>query len=66
VDCTVSIVGGPDRTVSLPTDATYADALRAVDESPQAATALVDGQPVPSDARIETDRIEVVRLIRGG
>jgi sulfur carrier protein len=66
VECTISVIGGDDHPVTLPADATYADAVAAVDCSPQAATALVDGHPVPNDAPVEAERIEVVQLIRGG
>lgn len=48
------------------TATTYADLVRAVGLSPQEATALVDGRPVPDDAHVDADRVEVLRLIEGG
>ena len=45
---------------------TYADLIAAVGLSPQEATALVDGRPVPEDAAIDAERVEVLRLVKGG
>ena len=64
---TVSVAGSEDREVAVDgEDATYADLLSAVDLSPQEAAVLVDGRPVPEDAPVATERVEVVRLIQGG
>jgi sulfur carrier protein ThiS len=64
-------VAGGDRSASLAAageQPTYADAITAVGCDPERATALVDGEPRPSDARIgeAVDRVTVLRLIRGG
>jgi sulfur carrier protein len=45
---------------------TYADLLDAVDLSPHEASVLVEGRPVPEDQPVETDRVTVLRLIKGG
>ena len=73
---TVSVAAGDEREVALAdvadergpsgADPTYGDLLAAVDLSPQEATVLVDGRPVPDDAPVEADRVEVLRLIQGG
>ena len=64
---TVSVAGGEDHEVAVDeADATYADLLSAVDLSPQEAAVLVDGRPVPEDAPVEAERVEVLRLIQGG
>lgn len=62
---TVSIVGGEDYEVVL-TDGTYGDLLSEVGLSPQEAAVLVDGRPVPEDAVVKAERVEVLRLIQGG
>ena len=65
MNVTVSVAGGEDHEVVLD-GATYGDLLAAVDLSPQEAAVLVDGRPVPEDAPVEADRVEVLRLIQGG
>lgn len=62
----VRVVGGGAREVTLEAEATCADLLRAVDLSPHTATVLVDGRPVPSDARVPADEVRVLRLVKGG
>lgn len=64
---TVSVAGAEDREVAVDGEtATYADLLAEVDLSPQEAAVLVDGRPVPEDAPVEAERVEVLRLIQGG
>ena len=64
---TVSVAGGGEHEVAVDADrATYADLLAEVDLSPQEAAVLVDGRPVPEDAPVEAERVEVLRLIQGG
>ena len=66
MDVTVSVVGGDEHDCRLPTGATYADLIRAVGYHPQEASILVDGSPVPGDRVVDTDRVTLLRLIRGG
>lgn len=66
MEVTCEVVGGETRVVDLEESATYADLLAALDLSPQAATALVDGSPVPDDAEVTADHVEVLRLVTGG
>lgn len=64
---TVSVAGERGEHVAdVPEAATYGDLLATVGLSPQEATALVDGRPVPEDAPVEAERVEVLRLIQGG
>ncbi|MFB6298700.1 MAG: ubiquitin-like small modifier protein 2 [Halobacteriales archaeon] len=63
---TVEVVGEQCHDVIIDADATYADLLADVGLSPQEASVLVDGQPVPEDAPIETDHVTVLRLVKGG
>lgn len=63
---TADIVGEGERDLDLAADAAYADLLRALDLSPHEATVLVDGSPVPEDAPVAADHVEVLRLVRGG
>lgn len=65
MEVTVRVVGGEIHHLSVE-DGTYADLLRAVDLSPQEATVLVDGRPVPDDREIEHTDVQVLRLIAGG
>ena len=67
VKVTVSVAGGDDHEVAVDgNDVTYGDLLAEVGLSPQEAAVLVDGRPVPEDAAVEVDRVEVLRLIQGG
>ncbi|MFU8867079.1 ubiquitin-like small modifier protein SAMP2 [Natronococcus sp.] len=45
---------------------TYADLLREVGLSPHEVSVLVDGRPVPEDQPVESERVTVLRLIKGG
>ncbi|MDR5673385.1 Sulfur transfer protein involved in thiamine biosynthesis [Halalkaliarchaeum sp. AArc-CO] len=63
---TVEVVGEGERTLELDVDATYGDVVRGVGYNTQEATVLVDGTPVPEDAPVDTDRMTVLRLIKGG
>lgn len=62
---TVSVAGEDVSEVEVE-DATYGDLLAAVGLSAQEAAVLVDGRPVPEDAAVDVDRVEVLRLIKGG
>ena len=62
---TVDVKGEDSHEVDLP-EPTYADLLSAVDLSPHEASVLVDGRPVPEDQPVESDRVTVLRLIKGG
>lgn len=67
MNVTVSVAGGEDHEVAVEDgDATYADLLAEVGLSPQEAAVLVDGRPVPEDAAVDAERVEVLRLIQGG
>lgn len=66
MEVTCEVVGGETRTVALDESATYADLLAALDLSPQTATAVVDGSPVPADAAVAADSVGVLRLVQGG
>ncbi|WP_331235465.1 ubiquitin-like small modifier protein SAMP2 [Natronorarus salvus] len=65
MDVTVEVVGGGTHALSLP-EPTYGDLLAAVGLSPHEATVLVEGRPVPEDDRVATDRVQVLRLVKGG
>lgn len=62
---TVSVAGGEEREVAIG-EGTYGDLLAEVGLSAQEATVLVDGRPVPEDAPVDADQVEVLRLIQGG
>lgn len=66
MEVTATVAGEDPETVDLPADATYADLLAAVDRSPQTASVLVDGRPVPADARIEAESVRILELVKGG
>lgn len=66
MEVTVRVAGEEPRAVLLGDDATYADLLDAVDRSPHEATVLVDGQPVPADAPVESSDVTVLQLVKGG
>lgn len=62
---TVNVLGDEVRDVDV-TGETYADVLEAVGLSPQEASVLVDGRPVPADQPIEVTEVQVLRLVKGG
>lgn len=66
MNVTVDIVGEGSQDVRLDSEATYGDLVAAVDRSPQEVSVLVDGSPVPEDQPVEADRVQVLRLIKGG
>lgn len=63
---TCDVVGEGTEERELPADATYGDLLRDLDLSRHEASVLVDGSPVPEDAPVDADRVQVLRLVRGG
>ena len=74
---TVAVAGADERDIEVnrpgsggdgrrDAATTYGDLIAAVGLSPQEATALVDGRPVPDDAPVDAERVEVLRLIEGG
>jgi len=63
---TVSVVGGDSHEVEVDDGATYADLLDPLEYGLHEVSVLVGGRPVPEDATIETDHVEVLRLIKGG
>lgn len=62
---TVSVAGGDVHEVAV-ADATYGELVAEVGLSVQEAAVLVDGRPVPEDAPVEAERVEVLRLVQGG
>ncbi len=66
MNVTVEVVGEESHEVAVDDSDTYADLVTAVDLSPHEVSVLVDGRPVPEDQPIETDRVQVLRLIKGG
>lgn len=66
MEVTVDVAGGETRAVSVPQGATYGDLLERVDCHREAATVLVDGQPVPADAGVDASAVRVLRLVKGG
>ena len=66
MNVTVEVVNDATHEVVLDAAATYADCLRAVGLSTHEATVLVDGRPVPDDAPVGTDHVQVLRLVPGG
>lgn len=66
MNVTVEVVGDDERDLSLAAGATYADVIRESGFSPQEASVLVDGSPVPGDQRVEAERVKLLRLVKGG
>ncbi|NKE34702.1 MoaD/ThiS family protein [Natronococcus sp. JC468] len=69
---TVDVKGEDSRELELADVATeapeptYADLLREVGLSLHEVSVLVDGRPVPEDQPVESERVTVLRLIKGG
>ena len=66
MEVTARVVGDEDHSLTLPDDADYAALVRELGYSPHEVTVLVDESPVPEDAPVEADRVEVLRLVAGG
>ena len=66
MDVTVEVVSEDTHELSVAAGATYADLLAELEYSPQEVSVLVDGTPVPEDQPVESETIQVVRLIKGG
>ena len=62
---TVEVIGGEVHEVDLD-DGTYADLLGAVGLSPNEASVVIDGRPVPEDTPVTETEVQVLRLIKGG
>lgn len=65
MNVTVEVVGESSYDLSL-SDPTYADLLAELDLSPHEVSVMVEGRPVPEDQPVDTDRVRVLRLIKGG
>ena len=63
---TVDVAGSDTHEVEVEESATYADLLAPLEYSQHQVSIMVDGRPVPEDQPIDTDRVEVVRLVQGG
>lgn len=63
---TVSVVGEDTHEVAVGEGDTYADLLAPFEYGPHEVSILVDGRPVPEDAPVEADSVEVLRLVKGG
>ncbi len=66
MEVTADVVGAGEQELSLPDDADYAALVRELGYSPHEVTVLVDESPVPADAPVATDRVQVLRLVAGG
>lgn len=60
------VMNGETHEVELPDGATYGKLLDEIGENPEAAIVVVDGRPVPEDAEVEADEVEVMRTVSGG
>lgn len=63
---TVEVAGEDTHEVDVDEDATYADLLEPLGLSPHTVSVLVEDRTVPTDQPVESDRVTVVRLIKGG
>jgi len=63
---TARVMNGEEHEVELPEGATYELLLDEIGESPEAAVVVVDGTPVPEDATVDAEEVEVMRTISGG
>jgi sulfur carrier protein len=63
---TVAVAGEDTHEVEVDDGATYADLLDPLPYSRHEVSVLVDGRPVPEDDAVAADRVEVLRLVKGG
>lgn len=65
MDVEVTVAG--DRSYEFTvTDETYGELLKKIGLSPQEASVIVDGRPVPEDETVDVHNVTVLRLIQGG
>jgi sulfur carrier protein len=62
---TVDVLGGECLELEVQ-EGSYADILAAIDLSPNEASVLVDGRPVPADQPIDESEVQVLRMVKGG
>ncbi len=60
------VMNGEAHEVELPDGATYGRLLEEIGENPEAAVVVVDGRPVPEDATVDSEEVEVMRTVSGG
>ena len=60
------VMNGDEHVLELPEEATYARLLDEIGENPEAAVVVVDGRPVPEDATVDAEEVEVMRTVSGG
>ena len=65
MEIAVTVPGEDEYRVRM-NEGTYGDLLREIGYSPQEASILVDGNPVPADQPITAERVTVLRLVAGG
>ncbi|WP_135363093.1 ubiquitin-like small modifier protein SAMP2 [Halosimplex halophilum] len=63
---TVAVAGEDTRQIEVDDGATYGDLLEPLPYGAHEVSVLVDGRPVPEDAPVEADEVEVLRLVKGG
>lgn len=63
---TARVMNGEDHEVDIPDGATYGHLLDKIGENPEAAVVVVDGRPVPEDAKVDVDEVEIMRTVSGG
>lgn len=66
MDVVARVMNGEEHTVELSEGATYARLLDEIGENPEAAVVVVDGRPVPEDATVDAEEVEVMRTVSGG
>jgi len=62
----VEVMNGGAYEVEIDDGATYERLLDEIGENPETAVVVVDGRPVPEDAQVDADEVEVMRTVSGG
>ncbi|MFB6221954.1 MAG: ubiquitin-like small modifier protein 2 [Halolamina sp.] len=66
MEVAAEVVGEGEQTVTLPEGADYATLVEKLGYSPHEVTVLVDESPVPEDAPVTAEKVQVLRLVAGG
>ena len=55
-----------EKTIEFGVGSTYSDILTELGFNPETVVVMVNGRPVPIDDIVDSDRIEILKIISGG
>jgi sulfur carrier protein len=55
-----------EKTIEVEEGSTYGDILAELGINPETVVVMVEGRPVPIDDVVDSDRIDVLKIVSGG